>query len=320
MCAVASGFVLPTQRPVTVLRAEPPQTMAQCLQQAQGATLAALENGSQLMEIEFPPLPADVLESAETSAYDVSRANTDLAVKFATKIAAEKSWNVAIVYPDTAELDRAVEDCKTDKPAKGVSLHALRLPPTEADSIGDFFLGLVGKGKSLIKPVDADCYVCLTFSAQELPDLETVFELDGKPLVLFNLKLDTQRGDLGLPAFPPKDLQWRFLSRVKPVYYLRTRQYSLSTPTPPFIVNYQGAIFRCYPGEYQCLLDTGSSYRNVQSSDLRPALGEFKDTITKALKLGESTKVAQFARSGFKSVTWWEEDKDNQELSKDWRL
>ena len=110
-------------------------------------------------------------------------------------------------------------------------------------------------------------YVCLTFSAQELPDVEELCDREEfkKPVVLFNLKLDTQRGDLGLPAFPAKDLQWRFLSRAKPVYFLRTRQYTLSLPVPPFVVNYQGAIFRQYPGPYQCLLDTGkTSWRRAE--------------------------------------------------------
>ncbi|KAJ8601470.1 hypothetical protein CTAYLR_005691 [Chrysophaeum taylorii] len=298
--------------------AAPPQTMAQCLQQAQGATMAAIENGTKLVEVEFPPLPADVLEAAETSAYDVSRANTELAIKFASAL----RMPTAVVYPDAAELERSVEDCGTDQPAPNVTLHALRRPFVEAANLGDALLGLIGRGDSLIKAIDdVEAYVCLTFSAQELPDLEKLCELEEfrKPVILFNLKLDTQRGDLGLPAFPGKDLQWRFLSRVKPAYYLRTRQYSLSLPTPPFILNYQGAIFRCYPGKYQSLLDTGGgAYRCVKAQDQRPALGEFKDTLTSALKF-EDSKMQKFARTGYKAITWWEEDKDNNELFSDWR-
>ena len=95
--------------------------------------------------------------------------------------------------------------------------------------------------------------------------------------MLFNLKLDTLRGDLGVPAFPPKDLQDRFLSRVRPCYYLRTRQYSRSTAAPPFVVNYQGALFRQYPGEYQTLLDIGDgNFRRVSSNAFRPGLGEVR--------------------------------------------
>ena len=37
----------------------PPQTMAQCLAQAQGAAIQAVDDGDVIMEVEFPPLPAD---------------------------------------------------------------------------------------------------------------------------------------------------------------------------------------------------------------------------------------------------------------------
>lgn len=305
--------------------ASPPQTMAQCLEQALSATVAAIEDGNPLLEVEFPPLPSEQLEAAETSAYDVARANTALAIKLADGIVRRTSKRVAVLYPDTAELERAIEDCGTDQPAEGIFLDALRRPLVEAATLGDALLGLIGRGDSLVQPPDADAFVCLTFSAQELPDVERLCLLKSfeKPVVLFNLKLDTQRGDLGLPAFPPKDLHWRFLSRAKPAYYLRTRQYSLSIATPPFVVNYQGAIFRKYPGQFQSLLDVGQgTYRCVQADDLRPALGTFKETLTNALKLDDSggNKAKRFARTGYKAVTWWEEDKDNQEEYKDWRM
>ena len=96
-------------------------------------------------------------------------------------------------------------------------------------------LGLFGgRSGGVVKPVErADVYICLTFSAQELPDLEELHSLEpDKTIICFNLKLDLLRGDLGAPAFPGKDFQDRFLSRIKPAYYLRTRQYSRSTPTP----------------------------------------------------------------------------------------
>jgi hypothetical protein len=186
------------------------------------------------------------------------------------------------------------------------------------------FLGLFGRGSAgAVQAMDnIDLYICLVSSAQELPDIEELHKIvqdDEKgskaPIVLYNLKLDILRGDLGAPAFPPKDFQDRFLSRVKPVYYLRTRQYSRSTNRPPFIVNYQGCLFRAYPGQFQSLLDTGTgSYRRLLGSDVRPALGEFKEQLTQALRdegvlpATEGTTL-NFLRTGYKTTTWWEEER-----------
>lgn len=176
----------------------------------------------------------------------------------------------------------------------------------------------------------SDLYISVISSGQELPDLEALHQADpDKPIIFFNLNLETHRGDLGLPAFPSKDLHYRFLSRIKPVYLLRTRQYAQTLSRPPFILNYQvrlyfflgwwglvvgkignkhkalvhqscprsnqpthntrslgclfgtmhqGALFRTYPGGYQCLLDTGSGrYRRVDTLKGRPPLSGFKE-------------------------------------------
>lgn len=173
-----------------------------------------------------------------------------------------------------------------------------------------------------MKPVaNCDLYVCIISSGQELPDLEQLHEASpDTPIVFFNLNLETHRGDLGLPAFASKDLHWRFLSKIKPVLFLRPRQYSLSLARPPFVLNYQGALFRVYPGGYQCLLDTNSgSYRRVETFARRPALGEFKTTITKALNLDDS-KVLGDLRKGAVQRTWWEKEADWVKESSDaWR-
>jgi hypothetical protein len=189
------------------------------------------------------------------------------------------------------------------------------------------FLNLFGGKSGAVRTLDnTDMYIILVASAQELPDIETLHEMvkgDNIPIVFFNLKLDVLRGDLGAPAFPPKEFQDRFLSRVTPIYYLRTRQYSRSTATPPFLVNYQGCLFRAYPGQYQTLLDTGTgNYRRLEARDVRPGLGEFKEQLTQALRdEGVLPKTEgqtfDFLRTGYKTMTWWEEERED--ASDNWK-
>ena len=69
--------------------------------------------------------------------------------------------------------------------------------------------------------------------------------------MLWNLELDTLRGDLGIVPYPSKDLHYRFLSTFRPVFYLRPRDYSKSVSVAPFLLNYSGALFREYPGPWQ---------------------------------------------------------------------
>ena len=191
------------------------------------------------------------------------------------------------------------------------------------------FLNLFGMGDDpaeyrsvAVRPINGtDVYVVLVASAQELPDIEALADqCPGVPIIFYNLKLDILRGDLGAPAFPPKSFQDRFLSRVKPIYFLRTRQYSRSTPTPPFLVNYQGCLFRSYPGQYQTLLDTGTgSYRRLEGKDVRPGLGAFKEELTEALRQeGVLPKTEggalDFLRVGYKTTTWWEEEREGASM------
>ena len=159
-------------------------------------------------------------------------------------------------------------------------------------------------------------------SCQELPAIQRLAELEPtKPLLCFNLKLDVLRGDLGLPAFPPKAVHHEFLCKVKPVYYLRPRSYSLSLSVPPFLIAYSGVLYRRYPEDWQTLLDRGkASYRRVTSSPDRPNLGTFKSQLTAALKLADG-KAAESAisQAGYKQSTWWEDDKDNLDVSTEWK-
>eukprot|EP00540_Astrosyne_radiata_P008610 CAMPEP_0116831472 /NCGR_PEP_ID=MMETSP0418-20121206/5355_1 /TAXON_ID=1158023 /ORGANISM="Astrosyne radiata, Strain 13vi08-1A" /LENGTH=233 /DNA_ID=CAMNT_0004460725 /DNA_START=1 /DNA_END=703 /DNA_ORIENTATION=- len=222
---------------------------------------------------------------------------------------------IAILLPDETEAKIAMENAgSTAKPYPGIVI-SISDERTKKINIGQVFMKLFGRGGK-VKPVDdVDMYICLVASSQELPDIEELHKMDSdKVIVFYNLKLDVLRGDLGAPAFPSKEFQDRFLSLVKPVYFLRTRQYTRSVPNPPFMISYQGCMFRSYPGQYQTLLDTGNgSYRRVQGNDIRPPLGVFKEQLTEAMRmdgvLERESETLNFLRTGYKTTTWWEEER-----------
>lgn len=321
-------------------REGPPQSFFQLQINCARAAELAIRDGYKLLEIEFPPLPAQMLEMDDVSAYNVAEANLNLAVEFAKNFAAKPPpaedatgiqlpRSVAILFPDEAEANIIVEKSGGNfTPSRGVQISSLR--PGDPNDKRLFkpeqtFLSLFTKGSGgLVKAIEGvEMYIIVVASAQELPDVEELSALAPDAVIVFyNLKLDILRGDLGAPAFPSKDFQDRFLSLVKPVYYLRTRQYSRSTASPPYMVAFQGCLFRSYPGEFQTLLDTGTGdYRRVLGSNLRPPLGEFKQQLTQALQtegvIEEEGKVLDFLRTGYKTTTWWEEERED--ASDDWR-
>jgi len=321
----------------------PPSSFYELQRASVRAAQSAIDDGYNLLEIEFPPLPANVLEMDDVSAYDVARANVNLALDFAKSFSTGSSSGkngVAVMLPDESELNIILSDLELEaRPYPGVELTCLRKGDEGDDRIfkpENLFIGLMGRGSGgTVKPSEnTNMYIIVVASAQELPDVEELYEQikddkdeNGKSpvIVFYNLKLDVLRGDLGAPAFPGKDFQDRFLSRVKPVYYLRTRQYSRSVSQAPFIVNFQGCIFRSYPGHFQTLLDTGTGrYRKVVGCDVRPGLGEFKEQLTDELrkegviaKKEEEGALFGFLRTGYKTTTWWEEEREDASL--DWK-
>ena len=157
-------------------------------------------------------------------------------------------------------------------------------------------------------------YIVVGASCQELPAIQELAELEPTtPIVCFNLKLDSCAATSG--AFPAKDVHHRFLCRVKPVYYMRPRSYSLSLSVPPFLVATL-SVFRRYPeGTRRCSI--GASRRSARGGGGgRPNLGTFKSQLTAALKLAdEKAAAAAISQAGFKP-TWWEDDKDRRDISR----
>ena len=125
-----------------------------------------------------------------------------------------------------------------------------------------------------------------------------------------------QRGDLGLPLFPGRDLHYNFLTKVLPVYIMRSRSFATSLRRPPFIVNYSGLLYRTYPEPFQCILNIGDGKNKmVKAVEERPTNMSFRNYLTDALRL---PGVPQDELKSPGNLVWWEKDLE-KETSSQWR-
>lgn len=300
-----------------------PESYSELVQDAARAVLAALDDGITLMEVEFPALPTNV-DSYKGSSDVFIDANIQYALSAAKEIVAS-GRRVHLLAPDFAEYARSYKLCKPSLDLiPGVTMGHLK-----ERKEGDFMTGLqslfAGSAPdSKAAGEAADVFIALNTSCVELPLLEEYASgvAAGKPVITWNLELDTLRGDLGLLSFPPKELHYRFLSRVRPVFFLRPRDYSKSVPVAPFIINYSGALFREYPGPWQVLLKQDSGeYACIAEEPVRYNLGDVKEELMAAMGLNteEAGSAMAFLRRGYKTSTWFEDDSD-LEQHKDWRM
>lgn len=104
-----------------------------------------MEDGELLLEVEFPPLPANVLELDDVSAYDVASANLNMALEFSKGlIAGGIKQNIAIMLPDEDEAKIAIERmtgkrdeyiAPTTQVESGITISSLRRSDENDDRI-----------------------------------------------------------------------------------------------------------------------------------------------------------------------------------------
>ncbi|KAI8470773.1 MAG: hypothetical protein J3K34DRAFT_419381 [Monoraphidium minutum] len=303
-----------------------PESYSELVGDAAAAILRGAEAGLARMEVEFPPIPTNV-DAYKGSSDLFIDSNVQLALAAAKKMAAAGK-RVHVLLPDLGEYARSY---KIFRPAMeqlggGVTLGHLKEAIKGGDLLNSFQQVFVGGGAPDPAPdgLAADVLIATNLSCVELPNLEAYCNdvAKGRPLVTWNLELDSLRGDLGLLGLPPKDVHYRFLSSFRPVFFLRPRDYSKSVSVAPFIVNYSGALFREFPGPWQVMLKQDSGvYACIAEDTVRYNLGEVKEELMAAMGLNteEAGSVGAFLRRGYKVSTWFE-DSGALELHKDWRM
>lgn len=335
--------VMKTPQPIADFnKSPPPRSFAMCVDQAYLSCEAAIRDGKKLIEVEFPPLPQQALDNGALGADVILDAQISHARQFARYFTGKK---VAIVFPDIVERNRFMGD--TSFGGKSAKMVKDKLYDTVSDNVRYSALGGGYKGSFIerlwvkqeyvpdVEETD-DVFVIIGASAQELPDVKKFCEAAGdRPVILFNLKLQTLRGDFGLPAFPGKKLHYDWLCTAFPAYHVLPRQYTRTISRPPFLINYSGCLFRTYPGKWQVLLEVpdvekgGGMYERVRLEDKRPALSELREVLAQELQLdglddNEKGDKKVFGvdlatlRAGVVVKTWWEQDIDKT-VSDDWR-
>jgi len=303
----------------------PPTQFLECTRRAAVATGKLIADGCKLIEVEFPPLPLEYLEDSSSSARGIADANTRWAIEFAKGFAF--NGKISIIYPDQEELEDSIIYVNKNygnnffKENVNITLGTIRIDSLKnaasLDKIIGSIFGATFSGE--VGGIDGTkLYIALVSSTQELPDLEKLHNLDPTiPIVFFNLKLDQLRGDLGLPLFPGRDLHFRFLSKIKPSFIMRSRSFATSLRRPPFIINYSGLLYRNYPEPYQCILNTGDGKSKLSQTTVeRPTNKAFRDALTSSLIVPGVPKEELQTKG---ELVWWEKEVE-KETFKDWRL
>ncbi|KAJ4959157.1 hypothetical protein NE237_026268 [Protea cynaroides] len=231
------------------------------LGQAKKAAELALEDGKQLMEIEFPTaglesVPGDGEGGTEmTGSMQLIREFCD------SFINPEKASRTRIFFPEASEVEFA------RKSAFGGA--SFKLDYLTKPSIFEDF-GFVSKVKMAdrVKPEDELFLVAYPyFNVNEMLVVEELYreavENTARKMIIFNGEIDRIRTGYYPSFFYPKlaALAKSFLPKMEIVYYIHN-----------FKGQKGGTLFRCYPGSWKVLRKVNKKYICLHEQEAMPSL------------------------------------------------
>jgi hypothetical protein len=130
-------------------------------------------------------------------------------------------------------------------------------------TITDIGTGRAASIESKIQPED-EIFLFIAPGSPEVPQLEKICAVIGdRPLVMLNPFLE-DAGKIGI-GYAARQTRIRFLSTIESCYYLR--------PVYPDV-----ALFRCYPGLWEILVDNNGEYQKIADLPQKPS-GDDLDMI-----------------------------------------
>jgi hypothetical protein len=219
-----------------------PKDYTELIRQAHMATEAAMKDGKQLLEIEFPVASLSSVQGDEEGANEMTISSQYLR-KYA-RMFVDSADRTRIFFPDKKEMELQFDDVwKQTK----FSLDYL----TKPNGLLDIGLDVSGYDPLChVKQEDAVFIAAYpSFDPRELVAADKVWSFvrndDKKSFVFFNAELDRLRSNYYPGLFYPQmaRLSKEMMPLVTPVYYIH---------------NFKGAgggvLFRAYPGPWQVLL------------------------------------------------------------------
>ncbi|XP_065880061.1 protein LPA3 isoform X2 [Euphorbia lathyris] len=240
-----------------------PRDYEELLEQAKTATQLALEDGKQLMEIEFPTAGLESVPGDGEGGIEMT-GSMQLIREFCDRfVSPEKATRTRVFFPEANEVKFARES------AFGGS--SLKLDYLTKPSFFEDF-GFVEKVK-MSERVKAEDELFLVaypyFNVNEMLVVEELYKEavanTTRKLIIFNGELDRIRSGYYPPFFYPK-----LASLLKTLFPLMETVY--------YIHNFKGrnggTLFRCYPGQWKVLRKVRNANVCLHQQEVMPSLKE----------------------------------------------